>query len=451
MKKDISSMQIEDFANLDFECECGKTHKSIIKKIIIENGALNSVYKTLAELKLDGNILLVADDNTMRVAGNKLLEILDPHKLNIKKCIFHDDHLHADEKSLTRLLLAIEKKTDVILAVGSGTINDIARFIGYKVNIPFVCVGTAPSMDGFASTVAPLLFDDFKINPPATAPIAIICDLDILAKAPTEMIAAGFGDIVGKATSLSDWILGVAVTDEVYCPVIFELMLNALKRCLNSLNGLKNRDDQAIKELTEALILAGVAMMLLENSRPASGSEHGLSHFWEIQNAMRGLDTPLHGIKVGVATRLILHIYNKFINLEEVDFIPYHKSSKEMEIWKEDIKRCYGKHAEDAFNVYEENKLTAEELEEQVMTVKKRWPELKARITSLIELVPDVDSMISELKGVLAPADLNISRQDVIDALKYSKDLRYRYTITYILDQIGLLDKYAEEVADKFC
>ena len=167
---------------------------------------------------------------------------------------------------------------DVILTIGTGTLNDLGKFVSYKLGIASIIVATAPSMDGFASNGSALIVDNLKTTFEVDVPKAIIGDVNILKESPMEMILAGFGDIVGKYSALNDWQLGKIINKEYYCDVTIKMVNNSIKKCMDNSEGMVNRDETAIKNLMEALVLTGIAMSFVGNSRPASGSELSLIH-----------------------------------------------------------------------------------------------------------------------------------------------------------------------------
>ena len=184
--------------------------------------------------------------------------------------------------ALGRLIVEIPSDTSVMLAVGSGTINDISRYLSYKLHIPYVILCTAPSMDGYASVVSPLVIDGVKTTYDAVYPYAIVADINIMKEAPMHMLHAGLGDIIGKYTALSDWHIAEILNKEYFCSSVEQLMIKAVQKCVAASPKIKERDTEAIKSITEALIFSGIAIGMVESSRPASGEEHHLSHCWEM-------------------------------------------------------------------------------------------------------------------------------------------------------------------------
>ncbi|NOW03912.1 sn-glycerol-1-phosphate dehydrogenase [Clostridium beijerinckii] len=313
---EILTKTIEEMADMEFDCSCGKKHRIDIKHIYVGENAYNRILDVAKEI-LPKEILLVSDNNTYKALGKCVENELTESGYNINNIILvSDGDLIPDEKAIGRVLVEVNNETELIIAVGSGSINDICRIISAKTHIPYVIMGTAPSMDGYASTVSPLIIDGAKVTYPGTNPYAIIADSNIMKDAPFEMICAGFGDILGKYTALSDWRLSNTIHDEYFCDTTEKLVRNAMYKCFENIEGAVKRDVKAIEYISEALILSGIAMTLSGNSRPASGAEHHLSHYWEIDKLSRKLEHPLHGNSVGVGTVISAWLYKK-LNIEE--------------------------------------------------------------------------------------------------------------------------------------
>ena len=313
---EILTKTIEEMADMEFDCGCGKKHRIDIKHIYVGENVNNRILDVAKEI-LPKEILLVSDNNTYKALGKCVENELTESGYKVNNIILvSDGDLIPDEKAIGRLLVEVNNETELIVAVGSGSINDICRIISAKTHIPYVIMGTAPSMDGYASTVSPLIIDGAKVTYPGTNPYAIIADSNIMKDAPFEMICAGFGDILGKYTALSDWRLSNTILDEYFCDTTEKLVRNAMYKCFENIEGAVKRDVKAIEYISEALILSGIAMTLSGNSRPASGAEHHLSHYWEIDKLSRKLEHPLHGNSVGVGTVISAWLYKK-LNIEE--------------------------------------------------------------------------------------------------------------------------------------
>ena len=191
-----------------------------------------------------------------------------------------------------------------LIACGSGSVHDIARYAAHAEGIPFVSFPTAASVDGFASGVAAMTWHGRKVTFPSTPPVALFADDDVYSAAPRELLASGVGDIVGKFVSLFDWVFTSLLTSETLEDEIYRLESEALETVMHC--GIASPDYP--HGVMDCLVKSGLAIQLKGSSRPASGAEHHLSHLWE----MGCIGTPehaYHGEQVGVSTLFVLDRY----------------------------------------------------------------------------------------------------------------------------------------------
>lgn len=305
----ILDRPISQWAGMEYSCACGKSHKVDIQAIRVGSGVIQELPGILRDLGAS-HIFLVADNYTYEAAGRQVEQLLDQAGLSYHKRVFQTETpLVPNEYALGSVLAAMTSQDDMLLAVGSGTLNDVTKYVSARTGVPYVIAATAPSMDGYASTVAPTILDGFKTTLPAVYPAAIVADVDILKDAPMPMLTAGFGDIIGKFTSLADWRLSHQLNGEYYCPEVAGVIEAAVETCAANAQALAQREPQAIQAVTEALILSGLAMGMVGVSRPASGAEHQMAHYWEMDALRRGEEHPLHGNAVGVGTVLAASLY----------------------------------------------------------------------------------------------------------------------------------------------
>lgn len=307
---EILDMAMNDMAEAEFDCSCGRHHSFPIKKIAIGKGTIKELPEMASEFK-GQQVFMVSDNNTWKAAGEKADQLLTDDGYQVKSHVFErgEDILIPDELAVGRMLLEMPLDTAVIISVGSGTLNDMAKYLSSRTGVPYIIVCTAPSMDGYVADGAPLICNGKKISYVATLPYGVLGDTDIMKEAPMHLIHAGLGDVLGKLTALTDWSLAVEEIDEYRCDTAVKLVESALEKCIANVAGLKERNEEAILYLIEALTLTGVAMALVGVSRPASGSEHLLSHYWEMDFIAQGKYPELHGIKVGIATPIVAEIY----------------------------------------------------------------------------------------------------------------------------------------------
>ncbi|MGM7719988.1 sn-glycerol-1-phosphate dehydrogenase [Metabacillus sp. Hm71] len=303
---------LNELLNLSKACTCGNQHFSIsIDEIVISKNALDEAVAYLQK-KSFKKAAIIADQTTYDIAGKRLSALIEEEKINYEVVIIQPNEQNdvvADEAALIEAMLGISQDAEVAIAVGSGTIHDITRFASFKMGKPFISIPTAPSVDGFNSMGAPVVIKGVKTTFQMQSPIALFADIGILQSAPREMIAAGFGDMIGKYTSLADWKFSHLIAGEPYCPLSAKLTEEALENCVKHVEQISEVDEEGIKILIEALIQSGLAMLLVGHSSPASGGEHHLSHYWEMEFLKQNKLQVLHGAKVGVSAQLILDLY----------------------------------------------------------------------------------------------------------------------------------------------
>lgn len=297
------------------------SHKSInqflqqysipIKEILIEDGLIEDVQNLLNNLGFKNkNILLVSDDNLKEMAsriGNNV------KNNNINTLLLNNPK--ADEENV-ELIHQESTNINLIIAAGSGTINDLCKITSFRKNIPYIIFASAPSMNGYASANASITINGHKKTLLAHQPCAIYFDLDFLTKAPSLLIKAGIGDILCHPTCHFDWLLSHLILGTKFNQKVFDLLKPYQDKLLN-FSGYNLNDKEFIKLLCEILIISGCMMYLCGGSYPASQGEHLISHFLEMKYPQI-LKNHFHGKQIAVTTLTMLNLQEKFLNLRKV-------------------------------------------------------------------------------------------------------------------------------------
>lgn len=401
------------------DCACGKHHTCPIEKIYVEKGAISHLSELCKDYK---SILLVADENTYGAAGEKTENALDGKK--ITRVIFSGKTvLIPDEKAIEE----VEKQTqgqELIVGIGSGVIQDLCKYVSHFNNIPYMVVATAPSMDGYASSGAAMILKGMKETVPAGLPMAIVADTEVLRLAPMEMIKAGFGDIIGKYSALNDWKLSTIVNGEYFCDYIYNTTYEMIEKTLKTAKGLLNREEESVRAVTEALMIVGIMMSFATNSRPASGSEHHLSHFFEITGIVKNEPYFAHGIDVFYSTYVTAQIREKLVKAA----FPSSQYTPSREGYENDIFSVYGSVANGCIA-----------LQDKVGSYKKDrvsiYNSREAEVRRVLSEMPSAE----EIKAMLSLVELDIDEfyrlygeEKIKSAIKYAKDLKDRYTVLWM-------------------
>ncbi len=385
---------------ISFNCDCErKHHRAPVEKYVIAPNAILQVPEVLQDFN---SIYMVCDETTYAVAGAQVEQLLQAsgqfsHKLVLPKDPLPDNRsigdvlIHLQNPAADSDIFSYSPQPDLILAVGSGTVNDTCRLVSYRLGIPYAVVGTAPSMDGYASAGSPILFDGSKATIKSTTPRYIIADTEIMRQAPFEMLLAGIGDMFGKYTGLLDWELARDYKNEYFCPKIAEDVMAATNLCLENGYALQERSAECIGNIMDGFMVTGLGMAYTGNSRPASGAEHIVAHVWELQDVAEHKVPNLHGLEVCEATRLIADMYRM---------------------------------------------LYAETQDEH----------LKELIAKYIPYFDKVEAFCTAFQVPTPVRDAERIEKSILKALP----MRDRYTILYYLSDRGMLERYAKTVSEEF-
>ncbi len=266
---------------------------------------------------LAGVRVLVLSDETTRRYADPFAQKLRDRGIEAEGFTLPSREPVADEAACAAVEERAKQGFGYVLAVGAGTLNDIAKYVTFRLGLPCGVLATAASMDGYASGVTPLIKNGQKVTENAHTVRDILLDTDLLRTAPPLMTGAGVGDILAKYCCLTDWKLSSLLTGEAVDPDAMALMRGALEGCVASLESIRAGGAAGLNDLLRALLVSGYAMVLAGSSRPASGAEHHMSHFLETDFLRRGKPVPLHGVKVGLGTLVSLRLYKRIAGLKE--------------------------------------------------------------------------------------------------------------------------------------
>lgn len=405
-------------------CSCGRIHTCGVKKTVIGENAIAALRELAQGFT---RIVYVADKNTEAVCGAAVREQLAG--LLAGEIVYPDDgFLVPNESAIERLEAAAPADTELLVGVGSGVIQDLCKYVSFFRKIPYFIVATAPSMDGYASSGAAMILGGMKVTVPAHVPQVILGDTEVLRRAPMEMIRAGYGDILGKFSCLNDWKLSALVNGEYLCPEIYQMTTDMLCRVKDLGPALHRREPEAVRELTEALVGVGIAMAYAGNSRPASGSEHHLSHFFEIVGILKKEPYFHHGVDVACSAVVTQRLREKLLTFDAAPKAkPFDK-----EAWKAEIRRVYAGAAEGVIALQE--KLGWHETD-KMPVYREKWNE----ICGILRETPSSAEMIAYLDSVglsLADYEKQYGEAKLADAVRYAMDLKDRYSVLWLYNAL---------------
>ncbi|MBQ6614520.1 MAG: sn-glycerol-1-phosphate dehydrogenase [Clostridia bacterium] len=412
-------MNIKELVKGIENCECGKSHACPIDYVEIGHGATRILPEICKEYN---NILLVSDKNTFKVCGADVKALLGDKVENSVVMEDNGDVVIPNEEKIAEIEGFITDKTDLIVGVGSGVINDLCKYVSHKHDLYYYIVATAPSMDGYASVGSALILEGMKITLNARPPKAIVADTAVLKDAPMDMIRAGYGDIVGKYSCLNDWKLSAFINNEYFCKTVYDLTYSCAKQVETLADGINNRDEETVGVLMEALVAVGIAMAYVGNSRPASGSEHHLSHYFEITCILEKKEYFAHGIDVAFSA-----IATAKLREDMLKGTPKKIAFNRAE-WEENIRRVYHSSADGVIAL--QDKLGWYNNDDSAI-VEGKWEEIK-NILSEVPTEAEFRAMVERVGLKYSDFEKLYGKEKIADSILYAKDLKDRYTVLWL-------------------
>jgi glycerol-1-phosphate dehydrogenase [NAD(P)+] len=337
------------------------------------------------------------------------------------------------------LVAAVLTPRSLPLALGAGTLTDIVRFAAFRAGLSWVSVPTAPSVDGFVSSVAAMTWGGAKISSPASPPAALFASPSVLAEAPRALIAAGVGDILGKFTSVADWRLGALLYQEPYSEERAERTSELARRVAALTASIGRGESAAVGQLMDALIGSGLIMLEQGDSRPASGAEHHIAHVWEMKLLRDGRAPVLHGAKVAVASVYAARMWQYLgrMTADQVHKLTASAVSPRAENEEAVVRGGFGSAADSLIESRRSFRpMTSETFSQLMKTVVSRWDEIRA-VAAAVPAPEQIAQWLRDCGGPTVPADIGLTA-DLDEALVLGPYLRDRFTSARLLTLLGV-------------
>lgn len=436
-------------AGLKYTCACGTTHRIHTRKVLIDHAAIKRLPDIIDELGLPKTAWILADDNTFAAAGERVRHVLRQAGVAVEHTILkaQGGYIGADEAYLAQARAGMWNRAGLVIGVGSGTINDLARMLIKDRRIPYVVVATAPSMNGYGSPISAFLENGIKVTIPSAPTDAIIADLDVLAAAPVEMAQAGFGDLLAKNTSNTDWFLAALVRNDYYCDLPVEIVRRATARTTQIASDIRRRTSETIKALTEGLIAGAFAMDAAGVTSPASGGEHLISHYLEMVAHLHDMQPPMHGQQVAVGTIIASTLYEvlRKIDTDKIDFEQLVEKYPDWPTQEAHVRQEHGDLVESVLPEVRKQHLGPDQYRDRLQTIRAAWPELCRHIDTHVLRADDIRSAYLAAGTPTKAGDINIDPALLRKAVRLAHHVRDRYTILHLIADLGLTDTLADQ------
>lgn len=439
-----TTQPVSKYLNVELTCSCGRTHFAPIKAVNISKGAINSLPKYMLKFDYHSPYIL-CDKTTYEIAGKKCVQLLE--EAGFASNVLIIKHMSFDEATLGEIVINKPDDCDLMIGCGTGSITDILRYSSFKLGLPCFTVCTGAPMDGFSASVGIMNVNNLKATMPAHSTEVIIGDTDILSSAPYRMTIAGFGDLIGKLSALNDWRIAALANDDHYCKLTDKLVSDYVDDIISKAPKIKKQDPQAVGDVMNALLLTGSVISLYGSSRPISGAEHHMSHYWEVLGDQNGHNYAMHGEQVAVGTVMALMLEKKLSEMN-IDFNAARQKVKlyNPEAWKSEIHRVYGNAADAVIDLEAQaDKNGYAGRLERIDRIEKNW----AGIKYLLENAYPWDKLRDILKDLSCPCipkDIGITAPVLKDTFLFCKETRDRYTAYQLAWDLGVLEQLADSI-----
>lgn len=435
-KNSIDSLAINDG---EICPDCGRVHSGMLRDCLIGEGAVERLPELVKKYGGERAYVL-CDRETYAAAGETACSFLSSAGIKYDLHVIPRTHPKPDELTVGEAFMHLDRRDDIVVGVGGGVINDTCKLIAAAMNAPYIIVGTAPSMDGFASATSSMDRGGLKLSLFSKCPEAVIGDTNILAAAPTRLIVSGIGDMLAKYVSIAEWRISNIINDEYYCPRIADTVEESLAWVTANAQSAVRGDKTAVSAVMEGLVLSGLCMNYAGVSRPASGMEHYISHIADMRALEFGTPSDLHGIQCGIATLRVIREYKKFAR-ETIDRSAAIRYAREFDLdgWYSHLRSSLGRAAEPLIELdRRERKYDTAKHAARLERIIERLDDIRAVIDSLPD--PDLlENFMNKIAHPTSPEEIGITREEYDDAFMMAKDIRDKYVLGRLLWDTGRL------------
>ena len=402
------------------------------RKVAIAANLAGRATALLADLGLGPRLAVVSDPKTRAVLAERVVAGLAG--ANITELVL-EEMPKPDVETVARVRAATAG-ADALVAVGSGTINDLCKYAAFLDRKPYVVFGTAPSMNGYTSVSAAITEHGHKKSLPAAAPVGVFLDLAVLAAAPPRMIRSGLGDSICRPTAQADWLLAHLLLGQSYRRAPFLLLEADEPALLPKAGALLAGDTGAMELLARTLVLSGFGMTICGGSYPASQGEHLISHYIDMLGDPAWVPS-FHGEHIAVTALTMARLQEAMLageapvlsptRLDEAALIRHFGPALGASCWAAFAKKAMDAPATAALNA----------------KLKREWPEIRAALRQVMRPSAEMEAALKAAGAPTRPADIHIPEAFYRQAVLQAREIRDRYTFLDLAAESGRLDSLA--------
>jgi len=418
-------------------CSCDGEHPTPTATIYSGADACEVLAEDCSALYGVQPVLLISDPETDVVAGKFLQAALQQRQVNLEHYPLDTNPSATD--TLAEKIQSASRDKVLIISVGSGTINDLGKFAADRNGIDYWSLPTAPSMNGYTSSIAAIKVKGVKQTLPAAPPKRIYAIPQVIQQAPLKLRQAGFCDVLAKVVSDIDWQCESLLLSGSYCGLPATMMTQVEKTYSEHPEEIGRGDAVAVMGLFKGLLLSGVAMSLAGSSAPASGGEHLVSHFLDMREPLTGREPELHGLQVGVGIILSTACYRRLAQLDVSALTPI--AQQQYSATAARIPQIWGKYAAEVEKQFSGKR-------QALLAFDSLLPKCWSALQPLFQQVQAPEYFVDLFLRTGAPFTLEafrLTREEFLLAALNSRAIRERITVLDLAAQAGVLELAAED------
>lgn len=398
--------------------ETGELHTAASRAVVIESSLAGHEADLIAALGTWTTVAVVSDQTTHAVLGERIERALA--RYTVQSIVL--DHPHADDVDAVKLQAAFAPGTDLVVAVGSGTINDLAKLAASRHGCAYAVFATAPSMNGYCSVSASITSNGIKTSYRARTPLGVYFDLSIVAAAPFRLIRAGLGDSACRPTAQADWLLSHLLLDTPYREVPYALLAADERLLFANTPALLAGDHETVRSLVRILVLSGFGMTICNGSYPASQGEHLISHYLDMMRPV-ALTPAFHGEQIAVCTATMSAIQERILDRDRAPrLVP---STRDRAALIEHFGPVVG---ESCWPEFAPKCFAADQLAALNARLATGWDAIRTRIAAVHVRAATMRSLLAAAGAPVSPADLGWPIELYDNAVAHAREIRNRYT-----------------------
>ncbi len=416
-------------------------------------GTLREVPALFREHFPERRAVVVADLNTWRAAGEAVYTYLQEAGIECERFLFEEEEFHADWSHAEQVDAVLDRTGAIAVAVGSGVINDLCKLASFHHEQSYLCVATAASVDGYSSSGSVVTRDGAKLNIETRAPRVVVADVDVLAAAPKEMTAAGYGDLASKIPAGAEWMIADLFGTEPIVPEAWHVLQDVLNEMLANPEGIAAGDKHATGLLFEGLALSGIAMQAARSSRPASCSDHLFSHILDMEEHRYRGKFQSHGFQVAVGTATMCAFFDAFFTFD-LSTLDVEQCVAAWPTLEQEQQRALALFKDFPVPMLGYTEITkkyndAAMVREQLSRVKNNWPDLKARLQQQCYTFAKMQQLLAAAGAPTDPSQIGVTRERWREMVDLVQLMRWRINLFDLAKRARIYDALVAKVFGK--